>query len=35
VLDFYVRGLLGTKRPHSPVVLAALMASAPRALESA
>jgi len=28
-LDFYVRGLLSTKRPHSDVVLAALLASRP------
>ena len=28
-LDFYVRGLLSTKRPHSDVVLAALLGSRP------
>ncbi|HEY6416566.1 MAG TPA: hypothetical protein VIX41_10025, partial [Acidimicrobiales bacterium] len=31
-LDFYVRGLLGSKRPHSTVVLAALMNSRPSSL---
>lgn len=31
-LDFYVRGLLSTQRPHSSVVLAALLRSQPTAL---
>jgi hypothetical protein len=34
-LDFYVRGLLGSKRPHSQVVLGALLASMPIPLEAA
>jgi len=33
-LDFYVRGLLSSQRPHSPVVLGALLASAPTPLEA-
>ena len=33
-LDFYVRGLLSSKRPHSGVVLAALLASQPIALDA-
>lgn len=33
-LDFYVRGLLSTRRQHSDVVMGALIASRPRALEN-